>query len=314
LDEWWADCVNSAESYQYVNNSLGASVFSFGYNCPGNSYQNTWSANRGDLNRDMGLIWYRFIDGDFSGQAGIKDENTDDYELIHITPLKMSPGDKGAADMISGIRAASSGALTFKSVAQALNPDETLLGASGGIFINNLYETLTTNPCEVLTSGNLAKLGWAGLSVLGVLAILGVSSIESLIYASPTAMAAWVSESGMSNQNLMWTLVSSTGLATAINVFPDFKETYSSLPHDLAKVLHYTGILEKLPEDIRNNIVSRTISSLTGISSQKSSTYYKREFIEILKTLRAASKSVKPEIAQTMIDVLGLGKVVRKRR
>ncbi|MBY0281897.1 MAG: hypothetical protein K2W94_07025 [Alphaproteobacteria bacterium] len=310
LNKWWTKCVNSAQAYQYVNNSVGSNKFSFGYYCLGNSYLNTWTANRDDLDPDMGIVWYNYFDGDFSGLAGVKNGNTNDDELIKFTPLQVSPSDKGVADTIAGIRAASSGALTFKAVGDVINPEETLISTINGALVNGLYETITTNPIEMFTAANLANLGWVGLSVLGVLGILALSSLESLLYASPTAMSAWISNSGMKDQGLMWTLVGSSGLSTAISVFPSFKETFSNLPHDLMKVVHYTGVLKHGPAYLAEN----TVSKLTGISSKKSITYYRKEFIERLKTLRDNAKSVTPEMAQSMVETLGLNKIVRARR
>lgn len=292
LNSWWTKCVNSAERYQYVNNSVGSSGFSFGYECPGVSFTlNSWTANRGDLDSDMGLAWYPYIDGSNAGFAGIKGINTNDDELIKTPDIKLSADKEWAAYLMSGVRSAASGALTLKSVGQVINTDDTLLSPSTKILTSSLYETLTTNPGDMFTYFSLGALGLVAAAVLGRLFFLTLTSVESLIYASPTAMSAWISESGMKDQRLMWTQVGATGLSAAINVFPDFKESYATLPHDLEKVVLYSGAMK-----------------------QKRAAFLRAEFIDVLKAMREAGKTATPEAVQTMMDVLGLSKSGLKRR
>lgn len=128
-------------------------------------------------------------------------------------------------------------------------------------------------------------VGIVAAAVLGKLLFLSLTSMESLIYASPTEMSAWVSESGMKNQGLMWSQVGATGLSAALTVFPDFKESYAAIPHDLEKVVLYSCAMK-----------------------EKRAEFLKAEFINILKAMRETGKTATPKAVQSMIDALGLNK------
>lgn len=292
LNRWWTKCVNSAEDYQYIDNSVGSNGFSFGYHCPGVSFNiHDWSVGPGELDPDMAYPSYAYIDGKFSGKAGIDGENTNDDQLVKTPTIRLSDDTQWAAYLMGGVRAAASGALTLKSVGQVINTDDTFLSPSTRVLTGNLYETLSSHPGDMFSYASLSALGVVTAAVLGKLFFLSLTSIKSLIYASPTAMSAWVSESGMDNQELMWTLVGATGLSAAINVFPDFKESYAAIPHDLEKVVLYSGAMK-----------------------QKRAAFLKTEFINILKAMREAGKTATPEAVQGMIKALGLDKTGFKKR
>lgn len=272
LNNWWTQCVDSAESYQYVNNSLGSNGFSFGYNCPGVSFtiaDSTASPGQFSLNLPTAIYWYTNIDGSFGAEAGIKNENNDDYYVAHDVSISLPTTDKGIADFFSGVRAAASGALTIKST---------------GDTLNRMMNSFSMLPDEILPGKrNL----WMNSG------ILFASLIESLVYASPNGVSAWLSMQNTNvEQGLMWTLVAATVASATLNVFPDFDEIYTRIPHDVKSLLYYTGVLK-----------------------QKGPNYIRDEMLKTVGKMARAAASGTPEFRAALIEIFGLkDKTIQRRR
>lgn len=272
MNNWWTQCVDSAESYQYVNNSLGSNGFSFGYNCPGVSFtiaDSTASPGQFSLNLPTAIYWYTNIDGSFGAEAGIKNENNDDYYVAHDVSISLPTTDKGIADFFSGVRAAASGALTIKST---------------GDTLNRMMNSFSMLPDEILPGKrNL----WMNSG------ILFASLIESLVYASPNGVSAWLSMQNTNvEQGLMWTLVAATVASATLNVFPDFDEIYTRIPHDVKSLLYYTGVLK-----------------------QKGPNYMRDEMLKTVGKMARAAASGTPEFRAALIEIFGLkDKTIQRRR
>ena len=227
LGHWFRECVNSAEDYQYLNNSIGSKGFSFGYDCPGVSYQtNTWEANPGDLDPEIDEIWYDFMFGYFAGYAGIKNDYNTDDQVHPIFTLEITPAVKGLTIAGGVLRGTASAALTARSVSET---------------IEHIISSFVSHPDEILTG---KRNIWMNIPV----SIL--STMISLDRALPAGAQAWISgqtnsEGTSDNPGLDWTFITAAVLSTAFAMYIDFDDIYSRIPHDIEYSLLSMGLLSK---------------------------------------------------------------------
>ncbi len=276
LDEWCFPCLDGIIwTSKDVNETtgIGTGVGSFGYHCEGLSYQNNaWIFNLPvdtERNTDNCAGWYAYIDGNLAALAGIENENNNYTSVSKDISIKLPAVDKGVANFFSGLRASASGALTIKST---------------GDTLNRMITSFSMHPDEILP-------GKHNLWMNG--GILFASLIESLVYASPNGVSSWLSTRNTNvDQGLMWTLIASTVASATLNVFPDFDEIYTRIPHDVKSVLYYSGVLK-----------------------QKGSNHLRDEMLKILGKIASAAASGTPEFRAALVEMLGLkDKTIQRRR
>jgi hypothetical protein len=275
LDQWCFPCLDGIIwTSKNVNETtgIGTGVGSFGYQCGGVSYQiQSWTFNLpvdAELNTDNCAGWYAYLDGFFGAEAGIKNENNDDHYLAHDISISLPTVDKGVANFFSGVRAFASGALTIKST---------------GDTLSRMMNSFSMHPDEILP-------GKRNLWMNG--GVLFASLIESLVYASPNGVSSWLSMRDTNvGQDLMWTLIAATVASATLNVFPDFDEIYTRIPHDVKSLLYYTGVLK-----------------------QKGPNYMRDEMLKTVGKMARAAASGTPEFRAALVEMFGIKDKVMERR
>jgi hypothetical protein len=241
---------------EQAGDTLSGGVLGFEH-CPGVSPAiKDFTSNPGDFDYpEMCAVWYEYIDGDFAGFAGIKNENNYDDQVTPPYTFNI-PAASEALAVIGGIvRAVGVAALTVKTVME---------------FSKRVKNSFTRKPDEILT-------GKHNIYVNSLL--MPMAFVESLNRAVPSGMAAWISMQGTNtNQGLVWSLSSSTTVSSAFNVFPDFDTTYTTMVHDMYEWLvlplykytwNKTYHINENPSLVYTKLIRKTNQIMSGVRSAK---------------------------------------------
>ncbi|MBY0463244.1 MAG: hypothetical protein K2Q34_08700 [Alphaproteobacteria bacterium] len=252
--------------------------------------------------------WNYWIDRQFAIDGKVKDENTDDYYTNDDDSVSISVAAEGTSNLIGGVEAVAGGLLTIKTTSKT---------------VGDIFNSFTKNPDEIIPGKH---------NLLMNTGVFFTSLTESLIYATPAAIAAWISTRGSKTPSgVNWWFTASKYASSTLNVLPDFSDIYTRIPLDLMGLYYNThvpqgvaNIANRMHAHIPNGIkasldyISSGSGYVTGVLSWgfglSEQDYIRNQMIKMVSNMAYRAAVGTPEFRAALIETLGFKDKVRARR
>ncbi|MBY0282219.1 MAG: hypothetical protein K2W94_08730 [Alphaproteobacteria bacterium] len=316
LLKWCKPCLEGVIWKSYNVNAttgVGVGTGSMGYDCDGVSFQeNDWGFSLPQdkqVNPGTCAAWEYWIDRDYAEYAKIKDENTDDYYSDDGDDSVSIPiAAEGASNFIGGVEAVAGGLLTIKTSSKT---------------VVDILNSFTKNPDEILPGKH---------NLLMNTAVSLTALTEALIYATPAAIAAWLSTQGSKTPaGVNWWFTASKYASSTLNVFPDFSEIYTRIPLDLMSVYYNTHIPSgvqnmfngmhahtpnsiKIPFDYVSSLSVSGVSKLFNYFGLSEQDYIRNQMLKMVNNMAYTAAHGTPGYRVSLIEMFGVRDKAKIRR